>query len=124
MRRLANSAAAAVALTGCQQYASSPFDGFGGFIQNTHTFATNPNRPPGDAENIQRSEGRDVSADPLLPEPGNIWPGPPQPQPTLEDIIKQDQNGAIGAPGSGAPPAPPPPGSPEPTGPTPTVRRR
>jgi hypothetical protein len=75
-------------LGGCE-YAGNPFAGFGGFIDDTHTFDLNPNRPVGDSENIRRVTGHGVNVDPLLPEPGNVWPGPPPKDPTLEDIQRQ-----------------------------------
>ena len=90
MRRLACLALCGLALSGCQ-YASSPFSGFGGFIGDTHTFRRNPNLPPGNAENIRRVQGQQVVAEPLSPEPGNIWPGPPKAEATLEDLIREEQ---------------------------------
>ncbi len=82
--------AALLALAGCH-YVSNPVVGFGGSIANTHTFARNPNLPPGTDENTLHAEGRDTAMQPLLPEPGNIWPGPPPPMPTLTDV-EQQQN--------------------------------
>ncbi len=82
-------------LPGCQ-FAGNPFDGFGGFMGDTTTVNLNPNRPVGDSENLSRAMGQDVSPAPLLPEPGNVWPGPPRPDPTLQDI-EREQNG--GQPG-------------------------
>ncbi len=62
--------------------------GFGDFLANTHTYGVNPNAPIGNSENMQRVRGLDASIDPLLPEPGNIWPGPVAPMPTLQDLEK------------------------------------
>jgi hypothetical protein len=90
MRRLASLAATAALLSGCQ-FASNPTVGFGGFISDTHLFKSNPNLPVGSAENIRRVQGQQVAVEPLGPEPGNIWPGPPKAEPTLEDMIRQDQ---------------------------------
>ena len=78
-------------LPACQDYVGSPFDGFGGFIANTHSFRGGPNRPPGDAPNMLRAEGQDVEQEPLTPEPGNVWPGPIGPVPTLQDL-EREQN--------------------------------
>ncbi len=72
-------------LGGCH-YASSPFVGFPGFIADTHTFRSNPNLPPGSDETLLHSEGRDVAMEPLLTEPGNVWPGPAPLDPTLADV--------------------------------------
>jgi hypothetical protein len=97
-------------LTGCS--------GFGQFFTDTHTFWANPNMPPGDSENIRRVSGQDATQQALTPEPGNIWPPPAGPMPTLMDLEKsngtdnQGQNPvtppAIGS--GGAPQAAPPSG--------------
>ena len=92
-------------LAGCH-YASSPLVGFGGFIGNTHTFRANPNLPPGSDENVLRAQGRAGSPEPLLPEGGNIWPGPPPPEPSLSDI--QQQQNAIDQQTQPQTPPPPP----------------
>jgi hypothetical protein len=76
-------------LAGCSvplHYASSPFVGFPGFIADTHTFNRNPNLPPGNQEVQLQSEGKTVPVTPLLPEGGNIWPGPAPLDPTLADV--------------------------------------
>ena len=67
----------------------NPLDGFFGFIGDTHTYHLNPNRPSGDAPNILRAEGRQVGLEPLATEPGNVWPGPIAPDPTLQDIQRR-----------------------------------
>jgi len=72
----------------------NPFVGFGGFISDTNGFGRNANRPPGNSVNMQRVEGQDAPTQPLLPEPGNVWPGPPPPEPTLEDIQKEQGAGS------------------------------
>ena len=84
-----------LAMTGCGQYASSPFVGFGGFIGDTHTVYRNPNRPPGNAENMLRVMGQPVTDEPLTPEPGNVWPGPLPPQQTLQDIEKSNNDSML-----------------------------
>ena len=103
MRRLACLAATGLLISGCH-YASSPFDGFGGFVSDTHLFKSNPNLPPSAAENTLRVQGQHVATEPLSPEAGNIWPGPPKAEPTLEDVIQEeqpDQSGTIpGTPAS------------------------
>lgn len=98
-----------VMLGGCH-YVGNPTEGFGGFISDTHTFRSNPNMPMSAALNVQRLRGSDINAEPLLPEPGNVWPGPLPPEPTLEDIEKQQmqdqqlQQIAPGAKGSSSVP--------------------
>jgi len=90
-------------LTGCS--------GWGHFIADTHTFQSNPNMPPGDSENMRRVSGQDATQQALTPEPGNIWPPPAGPVPTLMDLEQPGaQNGqnpvtppAIGS--GGTPPA-------------------
>jgi hypothetical protein len=78
-----------LAMSGCDRYVGSPFDGFGGFIADTHTVQRGPNAPLGDSENMRRVRGIAPSAPPLAPQPGNVWPGPVTAEPTLSDIIKE-----------------------------------
>lgn len=71
-----------LALAGCT--------GFGEFLD--HTFSSpyaNPNIPMADSENVRRALGTPAEVAPLTPEPGNVWPGPPAPDPTLADIDAQ-----------------------------------
>ncbi len=74
--------------SGCDRYASSPFDGFTDFVGDTHTINRGPNAPLGDSENIRRIRGLSPDAEPLVPQPGNVWPGPVAAEPTLNEIIK------------------------------------
>ena len=71
--------------SGCQ-FVSSPFDGVGGFIADTHSPLRGPNRPVGDSDNMRRVMGEPSTSEPLVPEPGNVWPGPLPPEMTLQDI--------------------------------------
>lgn len=91
MRRLAPLALLLV-VSGCGQYAGNPFDGFPGFIADTHTIYRNPNRPVGDSDNMRRVLGQSATSEPLVPEPGNVWPGPIPPDLTLSDIEKQNNS--------------------------------
>ena len=93
-------------LAGCQ-FVGNPFDGFGGFLADTAPLRSNPNLPPGADETVRRAEGQDFSVDPLLPEPGDIWPGPMQPIPTMQDL--QQRNSMEPLPPPNVPGAPPPP---------------
>ena len=110
----------ALALGGCgDTWWNPPFSG--GF---------SPNTPVGDSDNMRRVMGEDTSTAALQSEPGDIWPGPLPPSPTLQDLDRQpggigsasqqpnystSGNSALPAPnparGSAAPPAPasPPP---------------
>jgi len=85
--------------TGCDRYASNPFDGFPGFIADTHTYQRGPNSPVGNSENMQRVRGMQPETEPLVPEPGNVWPGPAAALPTLQDLINDSPNSQL-APGS------------------------
>jgi hypothetical protein len=58
------------------------------FLSDTHSFTWNPNRPIGDSENIRRVRGLAPNLPPVTPEPGNVWPGPVPPEPTLSDLEK------------------------------------
>ncbi|MGH7154659.1 MAG: hypothetical protein ACREF3_12090, partial [Acetobacteraceae bacterium] len=64
----------------------------------------NPYLPEGNSENMRRVMGLPVSAQPLSPEPGNVWPGPIAAEPTLEQL--EQQGGAL--PNAAPPPAVPP----------------
>lgn len=73
-------------LAGCNSYVGSPYDGFGGFLGDVHSFKINPNKPMGDADNMRRVSGDVVETEPLMPEEGNIWPGPLPPPRSLSDL--------------------------------------
>ncbi len=66
--------------------------GMGVFFDHTFSFfGENPNAPAGSSENLLRARGQSINISPLQPEPGNVWPGPQAPDPTLSDI-EQQQN--------------------------------
>ncbi len=96
-----------VLLGGCQ-YVGSPFAGAGGFIHDTQEFRSNPTLPPGHDETMQRVEGGDVDVTPLQPEPGDVWPGPVKPIPTMMDL-QQQNNMQNRLPPPNIPTTPPPP---------------
>jgi hypothetical protein len=83
--RAAPLAALVLALGGCA--------GFDDFLSNTFSYGTNPNAPIGDSENMRRVRGQEVSTEPLLPQSGNVWPGPVQAPPTLQDLEQQTNQG-------------------------------
>jgi hypothetical protein len=96
-----------LALSGC---------GYNTWWNPPFTTGSNPNFPAGDSENIRRVMGEQVDAPMLTPEPGDVWPGPLPPEPTLQDL--QQQAGQVplserAAPGStqfqARPPSLPPP---------------
>ncbi|WP_428392614.1 hypothetical protein [Lichenicoccus sp.] len=85
---------AALLLSGCS--------GLGKFFGDTITLpGMNPNLPYGVSETSERAEGRAPAESAILPEPGNIWPGPPQPLPTLSDVSRTQGNGLGSMPGYG-----------------------
>ncbi len=89
-----------------------------------------PNAPTGDAENLMRAKGDHVDMPPLTPQPGDVWPGPVPPTPTLQELEQQGNMGMAPeqpVPGSplsrGATPQGQNPGqTPEPTPPSPPPR--
>ncbi len=77
---------AALFLGGCS--------GLGEFFGDTITLpGVNPNLPYGLNETSERAEGHAPGITPILPQQGNIWPGPPQPLPTLADVAHSTGNG-------------------------------
>lgn len=74
------------------------------------TGGRNPNLPVSDSENMQRVLGKSQAVEPIPTEPGDIWPGPLPPAPTLKDLEassgSQPQAPVLGSPlqrGSSAP---------------------
>lgn len=63
--------------------------GFGTFLGDTNWFG-NSNRPLGDSENLERVRGYAIQPQVLRPEPGDVWPGPPPPQPTLQQLMREE----------------------------------
>jgi hypothetical protein len=79
------SGAVVLLLAGCSG------SGFYDYVGDVTTLpGANPNRPQGDATNFTRVLAHTAKEPPvMLTEPGDVWPGPPPPQPTLVDIQKQ-----------------------------------
>ena len=67
------------------------------------TTGFNPNMPPGDSVNLRRVTGEQVNVQPLTPEPGDIWPGPLPPEPTLQELEQQGETGQPERPVPGSP---------------------
>jgi hypothetical protein len=67
-----------LALSGCgyKTWSTQPFTG-----------GANPNLPVGDSENLLRARGQEPVVEQLITEPGDIWPGPLPPAPTLQDLV-------------------------------------
>ena len=73
--------------------------GTGVFLDHTFTmFGNNPNTPAGNSEMFQRLRGESVAVVPLVPESGNVWPGPQKPDPTLQELEAQQQQAGSAAP--------------------------
>jgi hypothetical protein len=115
--------------------------GFSDFLGDTFTVQRNVNAPIGDSETLRRLRGLPTNVPPLTTEPGNVWPGPIESQPTLETLQRQQgtpgqpelpvpgapgfrpQGGGTTPPTSSVPPAPTPRGPATSTGPgTPNVQ--
>jgi hypothetical protein len=76
--------------------------GTGVFLDHTMTFwGENPNTPAGNSEMFQHLRGEPVAITPLVPEPGNIWPGPQKPDPSLQEIEKESGGTAPAVTGGG-----------------------
>lgn len=67
----------ALALGGC---------GYNTWWNPPFTGGYNPNQPVADSENVQRVLGGSPAVEPMTTEPGDIWPGPLPPAPTLKDL--------------------------------------
>jgi len=63
--------------------------GFNTWYDLPFTSRSNPNAPAGDSENMRRAMGEPADVVPLTPEPGDVWPGPIKPPPTLQDLENQ-----------------------------------
>lgn len=98
MRRLAP-LALVLLLPACATLVGNPFDGAGKAIGDTQTFQLNPNRPLGDAPNLLRVLGKPADEAPLQTEPGNVWPGPVAPTPTLQDLERTQSQTQLTLPG-------------------------
>ena len=48
----------------------------------------NPNAPKATSETAQLALGHTPRITPLEAQPGDVWPGPVQPMPTLTDVVK------------------------------------
>ncbi|MCB8873855.1 hypothetical protein [Acidisoma silvae] len=82
--------------------------GFGHFIGQTHTVASNPNKPTGnDSLSMQRADGKAGLAPTLVPESGQVWPTAIPAMPTLADIQKQMDLSGSASPQLGPVPATP-----------------
>lgn len=80
--------------------------GFGKYISDTATLPReNPNAPSGVDLNMRRIHGYSTAETSILPQGGDIWPGPPAPLPTLEDVEKDRIGTVLGGAGgqSGVP---------------------
>ncbi len=76
--------------------------GTGVFFDHTMSgFDANPNTPAGNSEMFQYLRGEDAAVTPLVPEKGNIWPGPQKPDPTLQEIEHESGESSQGGGAAG-----------------------
>ncbi len=69
--------------------------GTGVFFDHTfQRFGRNPNSPAGNSQTMMRIRGEHGPIEPILPEPGNVWPGPQPPDPTLDELSRQQAGDA------------------------------
>jgi hypothetical protein len=65
--------------------------GVGTYLGDTFTWpGVKPTAPLGNSETLDEANGGAVAVSPMLPQPGDIWPGPPAPIPTLGDIERMN----------------------------------
>ncbi len=69
----------------------------------------NPNAPGNTSETALRALGQTPAVTPITPQPGNVWPGPVRPVPTIADIEK-NMNEPLGQSYTPSLPSPYPPG--------------
>jgi hypothetical protein len=72
-------------LPGCQ-FAADPTAGAGPFFADTHTWRLSVTTPVPQTENEKIAEDVPVKITALTPEAGEVWPGPPPPIPTMQDV--------------------------------------
>ncbi|MBS0638439.1 MAG: hypothetical protein U1E70_24610 [Acetobacteraceae bacterium] len=84
----------ALTLSGC---------GFKTWWHPPFTGGTNPNMPVSDSPNMQRILGNRSTVDPIISEPGDIWPGQIASSPTLQDLEKTGVQSRPEAPVPGSP---------------------
>lgn len=51
-----------------------------------------PNTPDSHSETAQRVRGAKLSTIPILPETGDVWPGQPEPVPSLQDVSRSNEH--------------------------------
>ena len=69
-----------LALSGC---------GYSTWSDLPFSTGSNPHMPVDSSETMRRAMGEQVEVQPLTTEPGDVWPGPVAPEPTLSDIERQ-----------------------------------
>ena len=74
---------------GCTSFSVS-CTGLDRHLHNTINPFGNPNTPDARSETTQRIQGAKASTMPLLPEEGDVWPGQPEPVPSLQDVSRSD----------------------------------
>ncbi|OYV68608.1 MAG: hypothetical protein B7Z67_12720 [Acidiphilium sp. 21-60-14] len=69
--------------------------GVGNYLHSSIDPFGDPNAPPSETLNMQRARGQQVAVQPVLSQPGDIWPGKVKPIPTLAQI-QQNMNSPLG----------------------------
>jgi hypothetical protein len=69
--------------------------GVGNYLHSSIDPFGDPNAPPSETLNMQRARGQQVAVQPVLSQPGDIWPGKVKPIPTLAQI-QQNMNVPLG----------------------------
>jgi hypothetical protein len=63
--------------------------GLDDFLGTTFSSVDNPHKPAGDSLTMRRVQGLVADAQPIVPEPGNVWPRGVDRMPTLQDITPE-----------------------------------
>ncbi len=78
------------------------------FVRDSWPFG-NPNAPPPQSETALRALGKPTDVAPIVPQLGDVWPGPVQPMPTIGEV-EQQMNLPLGQGYTPSLPSPYPPG--------------
>jgi hypothetical protein len=98
-----------IALLGLTLTLTLPLAGCGDTWWNPPlTGGYDPHRPVGDSDNLRRAMGLDTPTAALQNEPGNVWPGPLPPSPTLSDIDMETRGTPLPGPFAPRSATPPP----------------
>jgi hypothetical protein len=98
-----------LALLGLTMTVALPLAGCGDTWWNPPlTGGYSPHRPVEESDNIRRVQGMGVATAALQTEPGDVWPGPLPPTPTIGDMQDLNTQGALPPPFEARDPNAPP----------------